>query len=141
MSARVIAEARSWLGTPFYPHMAQKKVGADCVHLALAIYKACKVLPADVELPDYSLGNSDHLDRSIVIHWLASSRWFAPHDGMPEPGMLITLKVGRVEHHVGISVGPGKFVHSVRNYGVIESDLRDSTWKDRLRSVWRPVLL
>lgn len=132
---------RSWIGTPFYPHMAKKGIGADCVHLALEIYKEAGVLPKDLELPEYSLDGGAHLVDSLVVQWLARSDLFEIVSRHPEQGELITLKVGKVVHHVGIMVSSSTFVQSIRNAGVVERDLRDPTWSNRLRGCWKPTKL
>lgn len=132
--------ARSWLGTPFYPHMAKRGVGADCVNLALAIYKEAGVVPGSTTFPPYSLDQGDHLHISLVMQWLSSSPYFETESEMPRSGSLITLKIGRVIHHVGIMVGDTQFVQAIRNYGVVQLDLRDSTWMKKLRSSWKPKI-
>ena len=139
--AALVAEARRWLGTPFQPHQAVRGVGADCVQFALAIYKAVGHLPESTELPTYRLGQGDHLDSSIVKVWLSQSPYFAPEEGWPQPGSLLTMRVGRVEHHVGIMVTHQTFIHSMRRYGVAELSLKDSTFLGKLRTTWRPVCL
>ena len=138
---RVAEVARSWIGTPFYPHAAKKGVGADCVQLALEIYIEAGVLPAGTTLPKYSLDAGDHRDESMVIQWLSASPDFEPESEHPTLGSLITLNVGRVVHHVGIMTGATLFVQSIRRYGVVERDLRDSTWSSRLRGSWKPKAL
>lgn len=146
---KIASIARSWLGTPFFPHQAIKGVGCDCVQLARAIYVEAGHAPETVVFPKYSLDGGYHLGRSTVISFLEECGLFScswdheidRHAPPPtiQPGDLLTFKIGRVPHHVGIAVGGGKFIHAIRDYGVIECDLRDSTWASRLRSVWRPV--
>lgn len=134
----IIDAAQSWIGTPFYPHQAVKGVGADCVHLALAIYQDAGIVPKDVELPkEYRMAGGDHLDQSLVLKWLETCGYVEPDSG-PNIGDVITLRVGRVDHHVGVVIGETKFIQSIRNYGVIICDLRDSTWQKRLRTFWKP---
>lgn len=130
--------AAKWIGTPFYPHMAKRGIGADCVHMALEIFKESGLIPKDTTLPSYRLDSGDHLDSSIVLKWLESSGLMEKVEDM-QPGGLVVLKVGRVEHHVGVAISSFKFVQAIRRYGVIESDLRDSTWAQRIRSYWEPL--
>lgn len=140
--------ARTWLGTPFFPHMAQRGVGCDCVQLARAIYVEAGHAPDSVTFPPYSLDGGNHLNKSIVVSFLEecglfSCAWDHKIDvaisPSSQPGDLLTFQIGRVPHHVGIAVGGGKFINSIRGYGVIECDITDATWGSRLRSVWRPV--
>jgi cell wall-associated NlpC family hydrolase len=136
---KIVKVARSWVGTPFFPHTAKKGVGADCVHFALEVYKEAGAVPQDTSLPEgYSLGGGDHLERSLVVSWLSSCKWVAPEDGWPQPGSVVTFQFGRVAHHVAIVTDGNLFVHAVRDYGVIELNLKDPTWTKRLRSSWKP---
>ena len=138
---RKIAEvALSWVGTPFFPHMAKKGVGADCVNLVLAVAEEAGAVPAGtLAFPSYSLSCGPHLHSSIVVDWLSHCKW-ARRVEQIDLGNLITFKVGRVDHHTGIVVGPTTFVQSIRHYGVIVSDLRDSTWENRLQTIWELAL-
>ena len=135
----VVAEiAAKWIKTPFYPHMAKRGVGADCVQMALEIYKEAGLLPREVDLPIYRLDSGDHIDSNQVTRWLETSGFMRRVVAMAA-GSLVVLKVGRVEHHVGVAVSSFKFVQAIRRYGVVESDLRDSTWAERVRSYWEPL--
>lgn len=137
---RIAEEAQTWVDTPFYPRMAVKGVGADCVQLALQIYKNCLVLPDDLKLPKYNLGGGEHRERSIVVEWLKTSNYFKKID-RPQEGALAVFLSGRersVEHHVGVFLNQRFFVHSWRGYGVRETTIADPTWANRLRSIWLP---
>jgi NlpC/P60 family putative phage cell wall peptidase len=138
LRARVSEEARTWIGTPFFPHTCKKGVGCDCVQLALGIFKAVGFAPADMEFPPYRLGTGEHSSSSQVADWLEHSNYVEPEPDGPQPGDILTFKIGRVEHHVGVMCGDSEFVHCFRGYGVVVADLRDPTWHTRLRTVWRP---
>ena len=47
LRARVVAEALSWLGTPYAHRQRLKGVGVDCAQLPLAVYAAAGVLGTD----------------------------------------------------------------------------------------------
>lgn len=144
----IAAIARTWPGTPFFPHMAKKGVGADCVQLARAIYVEAGIVPETLQFPRYRLDGGSHRESSAVIEFLEQCPHVENCASGPEvpmiaacaPGNLVTFEVGRVAHHVGVTLGGGKFVHAIRRYGVIECELKDPTWLKRLRSVWRPKL-
>jgi len=134
---RIVAAARSWIGTPFFPHMALKGVGADCVQLAHAIYQEAGVAPEGSELPAYRLGDGDCLDASLVTQWVERATWFDKAE-QAEPGDLVTLRVARVSHHVGVVTGATTFVQALRRYGVREWRLDEPTWHTRIEQFWRP---
>lgn len=140
MRESIVEEARSWIGTPFYPHVAIKGVGADCVTFALRVFQGVGLIPQSESLPKYALDGGSHLPASQVIEWLKACGWFVEISGAPLAGDVVTFRVGKVVHHVGIAITDMKFVHCIRRYGVIESDLRDETWKSRLQTIWTPRL-
>jgi cell wall-associated NlpC family hydrolase len=131
------AIARTWLGTPFYPHMAKRGIGADCVQLVMAIYKEAGLIPEGETLPKYSLQGGEHLNESIVLKWLSTCGYVQPEQ-TPGPGSVITFRIGKVDHHVAIMISDTKFIHSARRFGVIEGDLRDPTFAKRLQTCWGP---
>lgn len=135
----VSAEAVKWVGTPFAAKMpAVRGVGADCVQLALAIYKRAGVLPDGVQLPEYRLDGGQYTRVSVIVAWMdgPGREWFERCQ-WPETGGLVAFRVVAVAHHVGVLVSPRAFVHSMRRYGVVESDIFDSTWSRRADGFWR----
>ena len=128
--------ALSWVGTPFFPHMARKGIGADCVTQALAIFQEAGLLPSGIKFPDYNLADGDHLSESTVLKWLELTNWFTRCDTI-DVGDLITFRIGKVVHHVGVAVDAVQFVHNIRGYGSILSRIDDSTWSKRLVSIFR----
>lgn len=45
LRARIVEEARSWLGTPYHHHAMVKGAGVDCAMLLVAVYGAVGLLP------------------------------------------------------------------------------------------------
>lgn len=137
---KVAQVAESWLGTPFFPHMAKKGVGVDCVQLAKGIcIEAGLGSESDADFPPYRLDVGLHLDSSIVLRWLEQSKFFYRVTEI-SPGCILTVRIGRIEHHVGVVLSDCKrFVHAVREYGVITGTLRDSTWSSRITTIWEPL--
>ena len=52
--ARVIAIARSWLGTPYHDQASLRGVGCDCLGLARGVWREV-VGPEPFPIPPYSL--------------------------------------------------------------------------------------
>ncbi len=136
---RIAEIALDWIGTPFYPGQARKGVGADCVQFALRVYKEAGIIPLNVRLPQYNLGDGDHLSTGLVLPWIESCGFFVREE-IPRIGSLLTFEFGRVPHHVGVMVSGQEFVQAIRGYGVRKFTLQDSTWSKRLRTVWFPKL-
>ncbi len=110
--AAVIAEARSWIGTP-YRHMGRAKGpkgGVDCAQLAWCVFHAVG-LTADMALepypPDFMLHQGVERYMTIVLdraHEVAA----------PRPGDLVLYRIGRLYAHGAIIDAPGwpRIIHA-----------------------------
>ena len=133
----IATKAQEWIGTPFFPKMGRKGIGADCVHFVLGVFKEAGIAPPEMALPHYTLDGGLHRARSLVIDWLSECPCVLKEDA-PSTGSVVTFQFGRVPHHVGIMIDSFRFLHSIRNYGVTESSIDDSTFKDKFTSSWKP---
>ena len=117
--ALVIAEARSWLRTPYHPMARGKGLGADCATLPAEVYAACGLIPPqDIGPypPDWHLHHSE--DR-----YLAQVLAVAQPTEQPQPGDFALWRVGRCWAHGAILITPHRVVHAVQGQGVVEADL------------------
>lgn len=134
----LLDEARSWLGTPFVGNSASKGRGVSCQKLAGALYQAVGFGFLDV--PDAPMSRSRFCQDSLVTAWMEGRTDFieVPRDGLVV-GDLVTFRIPRAIHHVGVVVMDGRFVSATEDAGVQMRSLADSTWRSRLARVWRPV--
>ncbi len=51
--ADVLAEARTWLGTPWHHSACVKGEGVDCVYFPFAVCRDLGILPAGFTMPEY----------------------------------------------------------------------------------------
>lgn len=51
--SEIVAEARSWIGTPFHHAACVKGVGVDCINLLIGIGHNLGLAPKDYRLPEY----------------------------------------------------------------------------------------
>ena len=131
--------AARWLGTPFVPYGHQPGAGVDCAHLVAEILVEAGWI-AGYRFPRYRCDEGHHAGESRVIRWLAQSGQFAQVPaGTVQPGDVLTFRIGRVAHHVGLALAQERFIHAMRGRGVLVSTLRDPTYAKRLESVWRAV--
>lgn len=127
-----------WIGTPFVPHACQPGAGVDCVNLVAEILHEAGLIH-DYAFPTYRCDQGMHTDDSAVLAWLNLSHEFNRTDGSRIlAGDVLCFRVGRVAHHVGLALGPVRFIHAMRNHGVLFSSLRDPTYRKRLDAVYRP---
>lgn len=111
----VIAEARTWIGTPFHQNAALKGIGVDCGRFLTEVYGACGIaVPRDLE----------HWPKDWMMHadgeqYLSIIRKFAREVESPQPGDVILFRFGRAYSHSAIIVEyPRVMIHSGWRSGV-----------------------
>lgn len=119
LRAAIVAEARSWLNTPYH-HAAQiKGVGCDCAMFPAAVYHAMGLIgePEFESYPqDWNLHRSEERYLSMV------ETMARPVTGLPEAGDFVLWRWGRCFAHGAIvSQWPG-IIHAVRGQGVVIDD-------------------
>ncbi|MCC7376783.1 MAG: hypothetical protein IT581_19140 [Verrucomicrobiales bacterium] len=147
LRARIAAIAREWIGTPFVPHARIKGAGVDCVNLPAAILIEAGVIEFVLTGP-YTIDAGRHAPTSLLVIWLRQDGRFEewPVDEPPDPlsplleGDLLCFRFGHgVAHHLGLATSPaGDFVHCLRGHGVIQSTLKDPTYRNLLTHHFRP---
>ncbi len=117
----VVAEARSWIGTPYHHEAHVKGAGVDCAQFIYRVFRNCGLIP-EVEIPhyppDWQLHRGAERFLSLVLphaHAVAS----------PLPGDVVIYRYGRCFAHGGIVVLPGwpTVVHAYKDAGrVLQSE-------------------
>lgn len=129
-----LAEAKSWLGTPYVHQASVKGAGCDCLGLVRGVWRALysgepERVPAYTA--DWSEASRDErLWRAALRHLQdASANDFCLGDVL-----LFRMRESAVAKHVGIVSAVGsapKFVHAYTHHGVIESPLSEP-WQRRI---------
>lgn len=134
---RIVAAARSWLGTPFHHGARKKGVGVDCGNLLLAVYLEAGVLqeaPAfEPPPPGWYLHHADERYVRLI------ARYCEPVQPPWEPGDVLVFRGWRWPSagHAGIYVGGGLLIHAVQGSGVEEWPMSSSLLTATLDSGWR----
>lgn len=105
-ASKVLSAYRQWAGTR-YRLGGSSRAGIDCS----AFVKATMSSAFNIHLPR-STSEQKHVGRSISKSDL-------------RPGDLVFF---RKNHHVGVYIGGGKFVHASSSRGVITSSLSENYW-------------
>lgn len=136
MSGRqdIVAEARSWLGTPYVHQASVKGAGADCLGLLRGIWRA--LYGAEPEaVPNYSMDWSEPQGEERM--WAAACRHLtskAPEELAPGDVLLFRMRDGSVAKHVSIVSETGavpRFIHAYSGHGVVENALSEP-WRRRV---------
>jgi NlpC/P60 family putative phage cell wall peptidase len=128
---RVIAVARSWLGTPYHDQASVRCVGCDCLGLVRGIWREV-VGPEPLALPPYSRDWGETGPRESLAE--AARRVMAELPAtalVPGALVLFRMRTGAVAKHCGIVTAPDRFVHAYERTGVVEVPL-DAPWRRRI---------
>jgi len=135
----VIAEARSWVGTPFRHCSAVKGAGCDCAMLLVSSFVASGLVPPFDPRP-YPTAWHLHQDEEKFLGWIAK---YAGEVKTPKPGDIVLYKFGRCYSHGAIMVSPTEIVHAYfreRKVVVSETFLAGLAERpQRYFSLWAPV--
>lgn len=126
-AADIIAEARTWLGTPFHHQGRVKGAGVDCIGLVIGVQHA-------LGLSDYDYGNYGRIPNPVVMgRELRANMLPVP---AVEPGTVLWFAFSAAPMHLGIVTDTG-LIHAYARAGrVVETGL-DPQWVDRCRGVFR----
>jgi NlpC/P60 family putative phage cell wall peptidase len=134
--AAIVAEARSWIGTPYRHQASLKGVGCDCLGLVRGVWRA--VIGAEPEAaPPYSPDWAEALGEETLA--AAAARHLAPVAlGEIEPGdvLLFRWRAHLPAKHAAILVEPDRMVHAHDSAAVAEVYLA-SWWRRRLAFAFR----
>ncbi len=112
--AAVIAEARTYLGTPYHHHGRIKGVGVDCATLLCEVYETTGVV-LHIEPGDYAPDWHLHHSEEQYLSWLYK---YGREVAEPMPGDVIIWKFGRCFSHGAILCGENQIIHSYIGQGV-----------------------
>jgi len=123
---RTIAEARTWIGTPFHHGASLKGVGVDCGQFVFGVYRNVGVMQ-DEQFPSYD------------PRWMLAREnpffedlFRARFDLVPAPELATAMlfRAGRNYCHIALvtRVQPLTIIHAASEYGcVIEENAEQST--------------
>ena len=114
--AAVVAEAKTWLRTPYHHRARVKGAGVDCGQLPIAVYSAIGLID-DID-PQYVQDWHLHRSEEKYLELIASTGAREITREEAGPGDFAVWKFGRTFSHGGILVEPPFVVHSYVGVGV-----------------------
>jgi NlpC/P60 family putative phage cell wall peptidase len=117
----IVAEALTWLGTPYHHFAGLKGIGADCAMFPLAVYKAAGLVPEDLAVDHYPIDWAFHRDEE---RYLAMVERFgcAVAPAQIGPGDFLVWRYGRTFSHGAIVVEPPRVIHAFIEAGCVTID-------------------
>ncbi|MFH6780790.1 MULTISPECIES: DUF6950 family protein [Methylobacterium] len=134
--ARVVALARTWLGTPYHHQASVRGAGADCLGLLRGVYAA--LYGAEPEAPPpYTPSWAE--DRGAETLRDAAARHLVPlAPAAAEPGdvLLFRWRDRLPAKHCGILVAPSVMIHAYDGHAVVETWIPPG-WARRIAYAFR----
>lgn len=118
----VVAEAESWLRTPYHDHGRMKGAGADCALFPLDVYTTVLGLDAP-PLPTYVMQWHLHRAEEMYLSYVRGLGAVEIAEEQLRPGDFALWRVGRVYSHGAIVTEWPKIIHAVNPRGVIRGDV------------------
>ncbi len=131
----VIAEARSWIGTPYRHQASLKSVGCDCLGLVRGVWRGLYgIEPEAVKpySPDWAeAGGSDALLEAARCHLIEK-----PNVEMTAGDVILfRWKPSHTAKHLGILSSEQTFIHAYEGHAVMISALVPQ-WRSRIAGVF-----
>lgn len=140
--AAIIAEARSWIGTPYRHQASLKGAGCDCLGLIRGVYRTFygpEKEPIAPYSPNWAEETGQETLRDAARRHLTEIDAGPLRDGAPlDLGDVILIRVrdrGPAKH-AAITSGPDSIIHAYEGHAVAE-DALPAAWRRRIAYAFR----
>jgi cell wall-associated NlpC family hydrolase len=131
--AVIVAEAKSFLLTPYHHHATIKGAGVDCLTLITCV--AENVGLGKFELPPYSAQFGQNRDEETYLRGLQKH---CREVNVPQAGDIAIYKFGRVFSHAAIVINWPTIIHANSRCGVVY-ETAEAHWLKYIGKNPRPV--
>lgn len=134
--AAIVAEARSWIGTPYRHQASVKGIGCDCLGLVRGVWRGC--IGREPELPppyapDWAEARGEETLAAAAFRHLVE----VPREGFGGGDVLLfRWRAGFVAKHAAIATRDGAMIHAHDGAAVCEVAL-SPWWRRRLAYAFR----
>lgn len=133
-SARIVASARSWIGTPYHHQASCKAVGADCLGLVRGIFR--ELYGFDVTYAaNYSRDWAEASGQESMLQ--GAQRYLLRREGVGQAGdvVIFRLRPQTVAKHAAILSGVDTMIHAMEGGPVCEVTL-SHWWRRRIAGIF-----
>ena len=130
----LVAQARTWIDTPYHHAGRAKGHGVDCIGLVIG---AARELGAVVPFDTTAYGRGDNL--ALMTQGLMEFCAAYDTDVTLAPGDILIFRGGSILHHVAIYTGPemGAMIHVYNTVGKVVEQRLTPEWVRLLHLVFR----
>ena len=129
--ADVIAEARSWIGTPWRHQGRLKGIASDCVGLLIGAARARGLLAPDFDVTGYSRFPEPEFFRANL------ERFLDRVEGGEKPADVLWIRPRHIAQHVAILTDQNTIIHAIDIHRGVAEHIFDRAWRARVVSVYR----
>lgn len=132
---KIIAAARSWIGTPYVHQASAKGAGADCLGLVRGVWRELYGSEPEIPPPYTPDWNERRGDEPLLA--AARRNLIERQGGAPEAGDVVVFRIDPdgPAKHCGVVTAPARFVHAYAGRHVCESWLY-RWWRARLAGIF-----
>lgn len=138
--AAILAEARTWIGTPWFHQGRRKGVAADCIGFVVETLRAAGFDPPGFEYPNYRRTPHGGEFEAMV------GRFLDPidiADMLPADIVLINWRIAPM--HIALVgnylhqdiAAPLSLIHAMLDVGKVQEHALAGKWPERICSAWR----
>lgn len=141
---QIVAEAKTWVGTPYHHQACVKGVGVDCAMLVYGVATACGLELLNIPT-NYSTQWNIHNEDPWLIRVLEQYGCEQIPVEQTKPGDILCFWVGKTFGHLGIMVSDTTFVHAYitrknmnkgSELGVVAEVTLGADWKKRHKATY-----
>ncbi len=136
-SEMIVAEARSWLGTPYHHHADVKgpRGGVDCAMFLVRVFVDTGIVPPFDPRP-YAQYFYLHQDEPKYQNWVET---YGHQVDVGEPGDVALFQFGRAISHGGVYIGDDLMIHAFADAGCVTASeiQRSPMMLKRFKGFWR----
>jgi NlpC/P60 family putative phage cell wall peptidase len=132
----IIAESRSWIGTPYRHQASVKGVGCDCLGLLRGVWRAIygnEPEAAPAYAPDWAEASGEERLAAAARRYLIE---LAPADAAPGDVLLFRWRAHLPVKHAAILSAPGRMIHAHDGAAVAEVHFAPF-WRRKLAFAFR----
>lgn len=142
MRTDVVAEARTWLGTPYRHQGSLRGVGCDCLGLLRGVWRGLHGTEPEPPPPysatwaESAAPGSDPLSEAAARHLVPVPGPLAPYAPRAGDVLLFAFRRHLPARHCAIATGDGRMIHAHDRAAVAEVAL-SPWWRRHLTGVFR----
>lgn len=129
--AVIVAEAKTWIGTPYVSGQCfkGKRGGTDCAMMPVAVYAECGLIPKEFDPRPYSPQWHVHRNEEKYLDYILkfATEVPGPPKRMPLPGDFVLFKIGLAFAHGAIILDWPNVIHALGGAMVVEEDISKNT--------------